>query len=27
VFRALGGTWQQVPPGYARALANVLRAP
>lgn len=27
VWRALGGEWQQVPPGYARALAAVLRAP
>jgi hypothetical protein len=26
VFMALGGTWQQVPPGYARALAAVWRA-
>ena len=26
VWTALGGTWQQVPPGYARALAAVWRA-
>lgn len=27
LWRALGGEWQQVPPGYARALAAVLRSP
>jgi hypothetical protein len=27
LFRGLGGEWQQVPPGYARALAAVLRSP
>jgi hypothetical protein len=25
MFRAVGGEWQQVPPGYARALAAVWR--
>lgn len=25
VWRALGGEWQTVPPGYARALAAVVR--
>jgi hypothetical protein len=25
LFGSLGGTWQQVPPGYARALAAVVR--
>ena len=25
VWRALGGEWQSVPPGYARALARVVR--
>jgi hypothetical protein len=25
VFGALGGSWQSVPPGYARALAEIVR--